>query len=128
LIGEKWIVGSSIGTSSCNNDQGWTNGWDNDMLTFSQGDRDWGVPSWVVPTFAQSQPPIPDVSVIPKHWDMHTTALGNDACGGVFGAIHSEAMNVVLCDGSVRGLTYDISQSTFYRLCRINDGTTFELD
>jgi prepilin-type N-terminal cleavage/methylation domain-containing protein len=127
LAGEKYLIGSLIGTSSCNNDQGWVDGWDNDMLTFSQGDTNWGPPSWVVPTFAQTNPPVFGVSVIPKHWNMATVAVGSDGCGGVFGAIHEPAMNAVLCDASVRSISYDISQQAFFSLCSISDGGAVDL-
>jgi prepilin-type N-terminal cleavage/methylation domain-containing protein len=128
LIGEKWLTGRSIGTPSCNNDQGWVNGWDNDMITFSQGDRNWGTPTFIVPAIPQNTPPVAGRSVTPRQWDMQTTASGNDACGGIFGSIHHGAMNVVLCDGTVRPVSYNISEAAFFSLCSINDGLTFSFD
>jgi prepilin-type N-terminal cleavage/methylation domain-containing protein len=128
LVGEKWLTGSTIGGPTCNNDQGWVNGWDNDMITFSQGDRTWGPPSWVVPTYALTNPPVFGVSTTPIEWDMTTSAKGNDACGGVFGSIHVGQMNAVFCDGTVRSVSYNVSQLVFFSMCSINDGAAVNIE
>jgi prepilin-type N-terminal cleavage/methylation domain-containing protein len=103
LIGEKYLNRqTSWFQSDCNDDQGWTDGWDNDTICFAQGSASTGVDT--------SQPPRPDPN---------TANTGN--CGYYFGSPHQN-LQVVLCDGSVRSISFSISQSAFYRLCSGNDG------
>ena len=47
LIGEKFQTGYGLQNpeQSCNNDQGYTDGWDNDMIVFSQGATNEGPPA-----------------------------------------------------------------------------------
>ena len=42
----------------------------------------------------------------------------------VYGSSHSSVFNVVLCDGSVRGISYNIDKQTFVFLGNKNDGAT----
>jgi prepilin-type N-terminal cleavage/methylation domain-containing protein len=44
-----------------------------------------------------------------------------------FGSAHVGAFNVVLCDGSVRNLNYDIDLHTLRRLCNRKDGQPLDL-
>lgn len=39
-----------------------------------------------------------------------------------FGSMHFYTFNMLLCDGSVRGISYSINQTTFRNLCNRNDG------
>lgn len=45
----------------------------------------------------------------------------------VFGGPHPGGFNVVLCDGSVRLVSYDVELTTFQALCNRADGKTIEL-
>src|SRR5262249_47322623 len=70
LIGEKYAIGpDAITQSDCSDDQGWTDGWDNDTICFGNGPN--GQPG---PT----SPPIQDGSV--------------GACGLGFGSAHTTGM------------------------------------
>ena len=37
LVGEKYLVLNARTNSDCNDDQGWTDGWDNDTICFAHG-------------------------------------------------------------------------------------------
>jgi hypothetical protein len=45
---------------------------------------------------------------------------------GRFGAAHPTVVNVVLCDGSVRGINYNINETIWRRLGHRGDGKTVE--
>ncbi len=106
LIGEKYLSRNSQGGSfDCNNDQGYTDGWDNDMIVFARGDRNWGL------TYP-SRPPV--------RFDKTSST-----CGGWFGSTHDGGCLFALCDGSVRQITYSVNAQAFYSMCSINDNQTF---
>jgi prepilin-type N-terminal cleavage/methylation domain-containing protein len=107
LVGEKFLSRTAQGGGfDCNNDQGYTDGWDNDMIVFAQGDRNWGLTAPSVP---------------PKKFDSTTST-----CGGWFGSSHG-ACQFVFCDGAVRGVGFDIDPTRFLYLCSINDGNFVQL-
>jgi prepilin-type N-terminal cleavage/methylation domain-containing protein len=97
--------GSTYGT--CNDDQGWVDGWDNDTICFANGINGQGGPV-----------------ELPKQMNIKQNS---DPCGLNFGSIH-ENMMAVFCDGSVHAIDFSIDPKTWEYLCRINDGfpTTFE--
>ena len=114
LVGEKFLTATTFGNQpTCNDDQGYVNGWDNDMICFSQGDRNWIAVNASTP---------PSQTITPKKFDMSTAGT----CGGYFGSIHNSAM-FVFCDGTVRGVSFAIPPDTWYYMCRINDGASFTL-
>jgi prepilin-type N-terminal cleavage/methylation domain-containing protein len=47
--------------------------------------------------------------------------------GGRFGSAHPSGPNAVMCDGSVRTISFSIDNETFRRLCNRRDGQTFTL-
>ena len=77
----------------CNDDQGWVDGWDNDMICDSAA----GVPKRILNTF------------------------GLYDCALQFGSVHAE-MQAVFCDGSVHAVSYTIGNDVWTSLCAINDG------
>jgi type II secretory pathway pseudopilin PulG len=99
LIGEKF-VDFLIATSGsdCNDDQGWTDGWDNDTIAFAQYS---GVST---PQF--------------------DTRSGT--CGTFFGSPHDSGMQTVLCDGSVRSVSYGVDPNMFYIFCQINSNNVLD--
>jgi prepilin-type N-terminal cleavage/methylation domain-containing protein len=102
LVGEKYVgTNAQAGGFDCNNDQGYTDGWDNDMIVFAQGDRNWGL------TYP---------SAVPKRYDNTSSS-----CGGWFGSSHYSCQ-FVFCDGAVRGIQFDVTPTQFLYLCSINDG------
>lgn len=101
LVGEKFISGpSSLIGPTCNDDQGFVDGWDNDAICFAYGGNGSGGP--VAP---------------PLRIDLRI----DSACGLAFGSIHTN-MLAVFCDGSVHQVRLDIDTVVWQRLCSINDG------
>ncbi len=123
LVGEKAQTAGALLGNACNNDQGYVDGWDNDMIVFSQGASGETAPAgfteWTLPTT-----PAPGSSFPPQYWNMQSTGT---PCGGFFGSIHSTGMPALFCDGTVRNIPYNISESIFYSMCSINDGGEFTL-
>jgi prepilin-type N-terminal cleavage/methylation domain-containing protein len=122
LIGEKYQTYNAA-PNQCNTDQGYIDGWDNDMIVFSQGAEGYPAPSGFS-TITMTNPPTKGLSFPPQHWNPQTTS---DTCGGFFGSIHSSGMPSVFCDGTVRVLPFNISQAVFFSLCSINDGESVDI-
>jgi len=95
LVGEKylnkWIAAT---TPDCNDDQGWTDGWDNDMVCFVEGNTAGGTP------------------VAPQR----DGTVGT--CGLFFGSPHQSGMMCVLCDGSVRSVNFQVDPNMFLIFCQ----------
>ena len=102
---EKYLDG--IGPR-CNDDQGWTDGWDNDTICSARG-----------PGNAASTPVPPF-----KHGHFAST-LGS--CGGYFGSIH-DAMMSVFCDGSSRKISFSVDAKVFEKVCSGMDGKPYTLE
>ena len=105
LVGEKY-VNKLIATSTpdCNDDQGWTDGWDNDTICFAQGSGSSPLNPPPPGPFISS-PPAPDGSA-------------GSICGFWFGGIHPAGMQSLLCDGSVRMVSYSVAQTPFLIFCQ----------
>jgi prepilin-type N-terminal cleavage/methylation domain-containing protein len=124
LVGEKFLTAETFeNKSSCNDDQGYTDGWDNDMIVFSQGAVGGPVPTGQT-TINQTTPPTKDHAYIPAHFAINNYS---GTCGGFFGSIHINGMTSVFCDGTVRSISFSVSPATFFRMCCINDGGPFEI-
>jgi prepilin-type processing-associated H-X9-DG protein len=106
LAGEKCLNAGLFGQHQTDDDSGWTDGWDWDVIR-------WGyvqpTPDWYNP-----DPSVSDSGYIPLH-----TA---------FGGPHPGYFNVVLTDGSVRVIPYNINLSVFMSLSSRNDGVPFTLN
>jgi hypothetical protein len=102
LIGEKYVdVVIATTEPDCNDDQGWTDGWDNDMICFAQGGG---------PSSGPIYPPQPNGKV--------------GTCGLIFGGPHTAGIQVVLCDGSVRSVTFSVDPNAWLIFCKaIGSGT-----
>ena len=102
LVGEKYLNAKTATTQSdCNDDQGWTDGWDNDTICFVRG---WSSTNPIYPP----QP--------------HGSA---GTCGSIFGTIHT-TLTTVFCDGSVHSINMAINPNTWLNLCTINDGNVID--
>jgi prepilin-type N-terminal cleavage/methylation domain-containing protein len=101
LIGEKFFDPGSQG-GTCNDDQGWVDGWDNDTVGFARVN-------------SSSNPPTPPRRV---------GAVGA-TCDSSFGSVHP-TMQAAFCDGSVHSIGFDIDPNAWLYLCRINDGQAFK--
>jgi prepilin-type N-terminal cleavage/methylation domain-containing protein len=107
LAGEKYVdryVATS--KSECNDDQGWTDGYDNDTICWADGSTSYGVATGVIYT------PTPDGSVT--------------GCGSYFGGPHPSGIQTVLCDGSVRMVTFGVDPNAWQNFCSINNGVPLD--
>jgi len=101
LAGEKYLDRAIAMTSSdCNDDQGWTDGWDNDTVCFADGGGN------------TPMVPIRDGSI--------------GTCGLNFGSPHPVSMQCVLCDGSVRSISFSAAQAPFVIFCQRSSGEVLD--
>jgi prepilin-type N-terminal cleavage/methylation domain-containing protein len=115
LVGEKWLYYQwynlrTTGAETCIDNEGWCQGWDNDTICYSGSPNSSGASN-----FAYSP-------VMPQQ----DTQTGYD-CGFFFGSAHPAGFMVVLCDGSIRLISYGIDAKTWQYLCCINDGQSITL-
>jgi len=108
LVGEKYLSGASVKgqAPSCNDDQGYVDGWDNDMISFANGEQSSA-------TTAAAPPKKIDIS-------------GGATCEARFGSIHPNCQ-VVFCDGSVHSINFSINPVMWQRLCSIRDRQVIDM-
>jgi len=103
LIGEKYINQLRASTApDCNDDQGWTDGWDNDTICFAQGS------SGTNPV----TPPQPNGRV--------------GTCGLIFGGPHIGGLQALQCDGSVRSVSYSVNPAMWLIYCQSTSSTPLD--
>ena len=104
LAGEKCLNLGLINQHQTDDDGGWIDGWDWDVVR-------WGYYSphadWV-----DGNPAVSDSGNVPLH--------------GAFGSSHNNCFNAALCDGSVRTISFNVSLDAFKRLSSRNDGRTLD--
>ena len=94
LAGERTLNPEYYERSYCENDQGWTVGYDWDNIRFTQLHR-------------QNEPPLkPDSSIPPGYLE----------CQGQYGSAHSNGVGFVFCDGSVRTIAYGVDVRVYQPL------------
>jgi prepilin-type processing-associated H-X9-DG protein len=98
LLAEKRMRSSTIGNNQSDDNEGYTAGWDHDMTRCTT----------IVPK--------------PDHKDPNI-----NQGQGRFGSSHPGGLNVLLCDGSVRMVSYTVDKLTWHRLGYRNDGQQMEL-
>jgi prepilin-type N-terminal cleavage/methylation domain-containing protein len=108
LVGEKYVdplfAFDVNATSSCNDDQGYVDGWDNDAIVFARG-------------YNSNS----GSAIEPPKRNSFSNSTVTDNCGANFGTSHA-FMNAVFADGSLHAINLDIDPQVFSRLCSINDG------
>jgi prepilin-type N-terminal cleavage/methylation domain-containing protein len=119
LVGEKWLpqsvwIGNPNGPP-CNEDQGYTDGWDNDTIGFGTLGGTSSAALTVTPQ--RFGPAYPDPTLPGA-----TTANGSVDCGTIFGSIHDAGCHFVFCDGSVHLISFTIDTTTFANLISGTDG------
>ena len=104
LIGEKFVARSQMSSAgisnTCDEDQGWVDGWDNDAMSSAYGYNTTG-----------------SGILVPQRSNL----TEQDTCGGLFGSFHASAI-VVFVDGSVHNVGFDIAPNNWWHLLVINDG------
>jgi len=107
LVGEKYLNSNAVNRvgPTCNDDQGYVDGWDNDTICYANGDNGNG-----------------GAAIPPKSF----SANGTVDCGHYFGSIHPNCM-VVFCDGSVHAVNFSINPTMWQRLCSINDRQVLDM-
>src|SRR5262245_20941803 len=99
LVGDKRLNLARLGQDQADDNEGYTCGWNEDTMRLT------------------SQRPQPDFIGDPSLYG-----------GKLFGSSHPGRFNVVLADGSVRTVSYGVSQPVFQALGGIADRVTFSLD
>ena len=98
LVGEKQTNDLNFGGSGGDNEPWANSGWDQDQIRIG----------------SSTYQPAPDSAYAPGE-------PGTTIWSDLFGSIHVGAFNVVLVDGSVRSISYNVNGETFRRLCVRND-------
>ena len=91
-------------------------------------EADWHVAGWVggYRTTSDSQTSLS--GLLPPLKDFHiSTSATQIAVATSFGSAHPGGLNVLLCDGSVRTVTYTVLPGTFTNLARKDDGNTLNM-
>jgi prepilin-type N-terminal cleavage/methylation domain-containing protein len=102
MVGEKQLHATTQGSAGGDN-EAWNNsGWDQDHQRF--GDS------------------------LPQPDSMHPTSASPTFWSTRFGGSHPGVVNMVLGDGSVRGINFSIAAATWMNVCLINDGNPVTLD
>jgi prepilin-type N-terminal cleavage/methylation domain-containing protein len=113
LVGEKYVIAIiDQASTDCNDDQGYTDGWDNDAICLANGYNGMGSPG--------TRPYDPNMSAPPKRISPSDFS-NNTTCGAVFGSIHA-SLNTVFCDGSVHAIAFTVDKEMWQRLCCAKDG------
>jgi prepilin-type N-terminal cleavage/methylation domain-containing protein/prepilin-type processing-associated H-X9-DG protein len=98
LLAEKRMCRPRVGTEQNDDNEGYTTGWDHDMTRCA--------------------------SIVPKP-DHRDNSINQGQ--GRFGSSHPSGLNVLLCDGSVRLVSFSVNKLTFHRLGYRNDGQQMDL-
>jgi len=99
MVGDKRLNLARLGQPQADDNEGYTCGWNEDTVRWT------------------SQRPQPDFVGDPSLFG-----------GKLFGSSHIGRFNMVFADGSVRSISYSISQTTFKALGDIADGQVIDLD
>ena len=125
LLGEKWLRPDQYLIGSWMDDQNFASGHDQDSMRIAD------------------RPPVKDTNNNPTtgarvaagdnnpccdYWRDPLTRTPSPRLGSYFGGAHPGGMNGLLADGSVRVITWSVSQATFANLGNKGDGNTVTLD
>lgn len=113
LAGEKALNFGLSHTHQSDDDAGWTEGWD------------WDVIRWGRYQPCQDYNDSSPLASNRYNMDVNLTPFNRLAA---FGSNHASGMNMSFCDGSVRFVPYGISLGVFQRLSSRNDGNLARLD
>lgn len=103
MVGEKWVYyqwwNEAVG--QCIDNEGWTNGWDNDTICAS-GTISYSAPNNIV---------VPQSDFVTGNF-----------CGYIYGSAHIPGFMAAFCDGSVHYIKYSITATNWHNLCTMNGG------
>jgi hypothetical protein len=119
MLGEKYVDRDLAKTGES---------WGDDASPFVSGDR--GTVRWA----AYPQNATTDIYLPPQRDARGNPSNPNDTAYGLtgmgtynFGSAHPMGFNMALCDGSVRNISYDVSEQVHRCLCNRADGTPAEM-
>ena len=98
LLAEKRVRLTHLGQNQSDDNEGYTSGWDHDMTRCS--------------------------TIVPKP-DHNNPNVGDGQ--GRFGSSHPSGINVLMCDGSVRVVGFQVNKLAFHRLGYRSDGQQLDL-
>jgi hypothetical protein len=110
MVGEKRLNAALFGQTYDDNEACYSPGWDSEIWRIAVTVN--GVP----------QPPLPDLNT-PNPPGQADPLSGSD----YFGSAHAVGVNVIMCDGAVRFVSYGVNGTVFRFACQRNDGKTFNL-
>jgi prepilin-type N-terminal cleavage/methylation domain-containing protein/prepilin-type processing-associated H-X9-DG protein len=125
LLGEKWLRPDQYQIGAWNDDHNMISALDQDHMRI--GDR----------------PPIQDTTNNPFTGAFVSAGASNPCCdwwrdpnnrlpsprlGSYFGGAHTGGMNALFADGSVRMISWSVSQTNFFNLCHKSDGNVVNTD
>ena len=101
LVSEKYVdKATDTTTPDCNDDQGWTDGWDNDTISLGMGSGSTAVA------------PMPNGTA--------------GTCGFYFGSNHPAGVQCVATDGSVRSVSFNVNPAAWLIYCQRNSGAVLD--
>lgn len=106
MVGEKQLNVDNLGTNIDDNEEYHRTGWNDDYDTYRIAQPYNG--SWLTPA--------------PDYRSTSTDASTR------YGSSHSNGVNVVMGDGSVRTVHYSVSPAVFMRACKVDDDQPFNFD
>lgn len=122
LAGEKWQRPDQYSGGAWNDDHGIQSAFDQDGMRL--GDQ---VPVGDRTTNLQGQSvAITDNNACCDWWRDPDNRTPSPRLGSRFGGAHVGGMQALLCDGSVRFLSFSVTQPVFANLCRRDDGNVVE--
>ena len=119
LLGEKWLRPDQYAIGAWNDDHNMISSLDQDGMRVADRpplrDTNKNPFTGAAVTASQNNPCC-------DYWRDPDTRLPSPRLGSYFGGAHTAGMNGLLADGSVRNISWSISQATFFNLCHKSDG------
>jgi prepilin-type N-terminal cleavage/methylation domain-containing protein len=102
MVGEKQCHPTVLGSAGGDNEPWENSGWDQDHVRFGEA--------------------------VPQPDDLHPDSTKPTFWSVRFGGSHPSGCIVVMCDGSVRSISYSVDATNWMNLCLINDGQVITFD
>jgi prepilin-type N-terminal cleavage/methylation domain-containing protein/prepilin-type processing-associated H-X9-DG protein len=125
LLGEKWLRPDQYGIGAWNDDHNLASSLDQDGVRIA--DRP-PIRDTTRNPFTNAVVAASDNNPCCDYWRDPNSRLPSPRLGSYFGGAHSSGMNALLADGSVRIVSWNVSQATFFNLCHKSDGNVVQPD